>query len=66
MYSRKKFFEPVWLVSKLSRGVHYEDNLEYTFKIILLKPFDYFSKIFLSAYIENIHECTFEKFFEAV
>ena len=40
----KKFFQPVRFVSKLSRGVHYEGNLKYTFEKILLKSFDYFRK----------------------
>ena len=40
----KKFFEPVQFVSKLSRGVHFEDNLEYTFENFLLKPLRYFRK----------------------
>ena len=28
----KKFFEVVWLVSNIFRGVYFEDNLEYTFE----------------------------------
>ena len=41
---KKEIFEPIWFVSNLSRGVHYEDNLEYTFEKILLNSFGYFQK----------------------
>ena len=51
----------LWFVSKLSPGVHYEDNLEYTFEKIILKLFGYFLKILLATKLENIIECTFEK-----